>query len=363
MFDFLDLIPDTALLYGIFAMGLSAVLSLVAIPVIVRISKAKGLMDQPNDRTSHTVSIPSLGGVAIFAGVVLGITMLVPPKYADGPLRYIIAAAFILFLVGQKDDIIGMSWQKKLIAEIIASLILIVFGNFRFASLFGLGGIHEIPFWISAVISVIVFVGLINAFNLIDGIDGLASGIGIMASFIMGGWMYLIDIKGMAVLAWSLTGSLLPFFYFNVFGKKNKIFMGDTGSLLIGLLMALFAVAISGRERPEIQSFYIKATPSVVIAILIYPLFDMIRVVTLRLIKGKSPFVADRNHIHHLFLDAGFSHRRSTFFILILNAMAIAWALIFRNSSILFVGFTLLAFAIMATMIIRAYARKRKTRL
>jgi UDP-GlcNAc:undecaprenyl-phosphate GlcNAc-1-phosphate transferase len=281
MFDFSELIPDTSLLYGIFAMGLSAVLSLLAIPVIVRISKEKGLMDEPNDRTSHSVSIPSLGGVAIFAGVILGITMLVPPEYVVGPLRYIIAAAFILFLVGQTDDIIGMSWQKKLIAEILASLILIVPGHQRFTTLFGLGGIHEIPTLVSSVITLIVFVGLINAFNLIDGIDGLASGTGILASFIMGGWMYLIGVQGMAVLAWSLTGSLLPFFYFNVFGKKNKIFMGDTGSLLIGLLMALFAVAICGRERPVTHPFYMKATPSVVIAILIYPLFDMIRVVTL----------------------------------------------------------------------------------
>lgn len=360
MFDFLHLLPDTAVQYGIFAMALSAVLSLIAIPVIVKISKEKGLMDKPNDRTSHTVSIPSLGGVAIFSGVILGITMLVPPENVDGPLRYIIAAAFILFLVGQKDDIIGMSWQKKLIAEVIAAMILIIAGNFRFTTLFGLGGIHEIPVVVSYGITLIIFVGLINAFNLIDGIDGLASGTGIMSSFLMGGWMYLIGVQGMAVLAWSLTGSLLPFFYFNVFGKKNKIFMGDTGSLLIGLLMALFAVAICGRERPVNHPFHMEATPSVVIAILLYPIFDMIRVVTLRLAKGKSPFVADRNHIHHLFLNAGYSHRRSTFYILTLNAMAITWAYLFRNSSILFVGLTLLAFSIAATMVIREIGRRRQ---
>jgi UDP-N-acetylmuramyl pentapeptide phosphotransferase/UDP-N-acetylglucosamine-1-phosphate transferase len=172
--------------------------------------------------------------------------------------------------------------------------------------------------------------------------------------------MYGIGEHGMAVLAWSLTGSLLPFFYFNVFGKKNKLFMGDTGSLMIGLLMALFAVVICGKEQPLDHILYMKAAPSVVIAILLYPLFDMIRVFSLRLIKGKSPFVADRNHIHHLYLDAGYSHRRSTFYILVLNGMAITWALVFRNSSILFLGLTLLAAAIVTTLIVKVIG-KRKT--
>lgn len=360
MFDFWQLIPHASLLSGLFAMLLAALLSFMAIPVIVRISKAKGLMDKPNDRTSHNGSIPSLGGVAIFAGVILGSTLLMPPDHVDDPLRYIIAATFILFFIGQKDDIIGISWTKKLVAEILSSLILIVLGNLRFTTLFGLGGIHEISIWASVVITLVVFVGIINAFNLIDGIDGLASGTGIMTSFFMGSWMYGIGEHGMAVLAWSLTGSLMPFFYFNVFGKKNKLFMGDTGSLMIGLLMALFAVVICGKEQPVDHILYMKAAPSVVIAILIYPLFDMIRVFFLRLIKGKSPFIADRNHIHHLYLNAGYSHRRSTFYILVLNGMAITWALVFRNSSILFVGLTLLAAAIVATLIVKVIG-KRKT--
>jgi UDP-N-acetylmuramyl pentapeptide phosphotransferase/UDP-N-acetylglucosamine-1-phosphate transferase len=235
-----------------------------------------------------------------------------------------------------------------------------VLGNLRFTTLFGLAGFHEIPVWVSFVITLIVFVGIINAFNLIDGIDGLASGIGIMASFLMGSWMYGTGEYGMAVLAWSLTGSLLPFFYFNVFGKKNKLFMGDTGSLIIGLLMAIFTAVICGKEQPVDQLLYMKAAPSVVIAILIYPLFDMIRVITIRLVKGKSPFVADRNHIHHLFIDAGFSHVRSTFYILFLNILAIGWALIFRKSSVLFVGLTLLAFSIIATFVIRQIGKGRQ---
>ncbi len=360
LFDFWQIIPHSTLLSGIGAMLLAALVSFLAIPVIVRVAKAKGLTDQPNHRTSHKESTPSLGGVAIFSGLLLGSTLLLPPNSIETRLRFVIAATFILFLVGQKDDIVGLSWQKRLTAEVAASLILIVMGNYRFTTLFGLFGLHEIPMWLSFVITLIVFVGIINAFNLIDGIDGLASGTGILTSFLMGVWLYGIGWYAMAIVAWSLMGALLPFFYFNVFGRKFKLFMGDTGSLMIGLLSALFAVEICGEELPETHLFYMKAAPAVLIAILIYPLFDMIRVVSIRISKGKSPFVADRNHIHHLFLDAGFSHRRSTFYILILNSMAIVWAFIFRNSSIWFVGLSLLGFAILATYLVKEIVKKRR---
>lgn len=362
MIDFWKLVPHASLWSGILAMVLGAFLSYLVIPIVVKISKAKGLMDTPNDRTSHVGLVPSLGGVAIFTGVILGSTLFMTPDHLEGPLRYIVAAIFILFLIGQKDDIIGISPIKKLFAEILAALILIVLGNFRFTTLFGLGGIHEIPVWASLILSLIVYVGIINAFNLIDGIDGLASGTGIMASFAMGSWMYGIGEHGMAVLAWSLTGSLLPFFYFNVFGGKNKLFMGDTGSLMIGLLMALFASVICGRELPEDHLFYMKAAPAVLFAVLIYPLFDLMRIIAIRIINGQNPFIADRQHIHHLLLSVGWSHRRSTFYILLINAVDIIWALIFRNSPILLVGLSLLASTILITHLVELRGKRRLKR-
>ena len=359
MFDFWKLIPHATLLSGISAMGVAALISLMAIPVIVRVARAKGLTDKPNARSSHETSIPSLGGVAIFAGVFLGTTLLIPPDHINRQLNYAFAATFILFLVGQKDDIVGLVWHRKLLAEIIAALILIVLGDIRFTTFFGVFGVYVLPLWISVLVTLVVFLGIINAFNLIDGIDGLASGTGIMTSFVLGAWMYGIGEHGMAVMAWALTGSLVPFFYFNVFGKKLKLFMGDTGSLMIGLLMALFAAVLVGREVPQTNILYMKAAPVVVIAILFYPIFDLLRVFTLRLMRGKSPFTADRNHIHHLFLNAGFSHRRSTFYILILNAGAIVWALVFRNNSKWLLGFTLLGFALVATGVVWMMGRRR----
>ncbi|MDD4646088.1 MAG: MraY family glycosyltransferase [Bacteroidales bacterium] len=359
MFDFWNLIPHACFLSGICTMLMGALLSFIAIPVIVKICKAKGLTDKPNGRSSHIGSIPSLGGVAIFTGVFLGSTLLMSPGPTNDSLRFIMAAIFILFIIGLKDDIVGISWKKKLVAEICASLILIILGNFRFTSLYGFMGIHEIPAVASLILTLIIFVGIINAFNLIDGIDGLASGTGILTSFVMGIWMCGIGRHGMAIMAWSLTGSLVPFFYFNVFGDKNKLFMGDTGSLIIGVLMALFTTVICGHELPEDHIFCMKAAPTVLIAILIFPIFDLIRIVTVRLFNGSSPFIADHRHIHHLFLNAGYSHRRSTFYILVFNTCAIVWACLFRNSSILFVGLTLLFACITGTLVIKRVGRRK----
>jgi len=360
MIDFWKLIPHATLLSGIFAMVLGAFLSFMAIPVIVRIARAKNLTDKPNGRSSHSDSIPSLGGVAIFAGVLLGSTLLMPPDHVDNGLRYTIAATFILFITGQKDDIIGLAWYKKLLAEILASLILIVLGDMRFTSLYGLFGIHEIPVCLSFTLTLFIFIAIINAFNLIDGIDGLASGTGILTSFIMGAWMYGLGAHGMAVMAWALTGSLLPFFYFNVFGKKYKLFLGDTGSLMIGLLMAVFAVTICGKEIPHTEILYMAAAPVVLIAILWYPIFDLLRVFSLRILSGKSPFKADKNHVHHLFLQAGFSHRRSTFYIIQLNSLGIGWSFLMRNGSMWLLGMTLLAGGMVATLTVKEIGRRRK---
>jgi len=265
-----------------------------------------------------------------------------------------------MYFIGQIDDILGITWKTKLIAEVAASLILIIFGDFRFTTLFGFAGIHAIPFWASVILTLIIFIGIINAFNLIDGIDGLASGTGLLTSFVMGIWLFGLGYYGMAILAWSLVGSLLSFIFFNVYGKKNKIFMGDTGSLLIGLLMSLFAVTICGQEAPVNSPLHMKAAPSVLIAILIYPLFDMIRVFTIRIFHGGNPFMADRQHIHHLFLALGLTHRRSTLIIMVFNILAIVLALLLRNTSILLLAAILLTACVSGVKIIQIVVKYRQ---
>jgi UDP-N-acetylmuramyl pentapeptide phosphotransferase/UDP-N-acetylglucosamine-1-phosphate transferase len=360
MFDIWRLLPHGTLLAGFLAMGLSAVISLMAIPVIVNVARQKGLTDKPNSRSSHEKSIPSLGGIAIFSGLFLGSLLLMPPEDINKSLTYALAGTFILFMVGLKDDLTGLTWYKKAIAEFVACLILIVLGNVRFTTFFGVFGLWELHPLVSVVFSLIIFMSIINAYNLIDGIDGLASGTGILTSFLLGAWMYAIDAHGMAVLAWSLTGSLLPFFYFNVFGKKYKLFMGDTGSLMMGMVMAPFTAIILGKGIPSDNVLYLQAAPAVLVAVLIYPLWDLLRVATIRIWKGRSPFKADRNHMHHLFLEAGYSHRRSTFYILTLNVLAIAWAYLFRNGSKWFLLLTLLGFCLIGTAVIWEIGRRRK---
>jgi len=361
MFDFWNHIPYSNLISSVLAMILAGFVSNLAIPVIVRIARAKGLVDKPNHRTSHEGAVPLLGGVAVFGGILLGVSLFIPENDRSN-FRYILAALVILFFVGQKDDIIGISWQKKFIAQLISAAILVFFGDFRFATLHGFVGVHEIPFWASAALTIFLFILIINAFNLIDGIDGLAAGTGILISGIFGVWLHLTDHSGLAVVAWSLTGALIPFFIYNVFGTKNKLFLGDTGSLLIGVLMAVFAAAVCKEELPKDHMMYMRATPSVAIAVLIYPLFDLLRVVTIRLSKGQSPFAADRNHIHHLFIDAGISHRRSTFYILLITVSAIAIAWILRNQSILLLGVVLLAWILGITVWVKIWGKKKGRR-
>jgi UDP-N-acetylmuramyl pentapeptide phosphotransferase/UDP-N-acetylglucosamine-1-phosphate transferase len=357
--DFWNHIPHSNLISGFLALLTAVIVSYAAIPMIVRIAKQKGLVDKPNGRTSHNGSVPLLGGIALFAGIILGSSLFIPETDQE-QFRYMLAALVILFFIGQQDDMIGISWKKKLLAQILAACILVFLGDFRFPTLHGFMGIHEISYWLSGILSVFVYLLVINAFNLIDGIDGLASAIGIMTSFIFGCWLQIIDRYGLAVVAWTLTGALIPFFFFNVFGTKNKLFMGDTGSLMIGLLMAVFTTAVCYKELPADHFMYMRSTPSFAIAILIYPLFDLLRIITIRLIKRKSPFSADRNHIHHLFIDCGYSHRRSTFFIVIFNMLAILWAYLMRYQSILFVGLTLLVACIAGLAVIQQIGKRQR---
>jgi UDP-GlcNAc:undecaprenyl-phosphate/decaprenyl-phosphate GlcNAc-1-phosphate transferase len=339
--------------------GLMAVIvSFIAIPAIVRIARNKNLMDVPNGRTSHSGMVPSLGGVAIFAGLMMGASLFLP-KMDLNAYRYMLGALLIVFFIGQKDDIESISARTKFIAQLFAAFLVVIPGDFRIMTLHGFLNIHDIPDWASVVMSIMLIIIIINAFNLIDGIDGLASGIGISTAGFMGLWLYGLEYYGMAVVAAALVGGLIPFFIFNVFGKKNKLFMGDTGSLVIGLLVSVFTLQVCSVEIQHDLFLYMKATPAVAIAILIFPLFDLIRVFSLRLSRGKSPFQPDRGHIHHLVTDAGLSHRRSTFFILLFNLVAIGTAWFMRNGPIMVLGLMLLVGSLLVTWILWRMGRKR----
>lgn len=312
------------------------ILVLVSVPVIVRLSKEKKLFDMPNERKVNKTGIPNLGGIALFIGITIA-TLLGLHRFIFPDLRYILVGMIILFFVGIKDDILIISPRKKLLAQILSALILIIAGNIRFTDLHGILGVHEINYITSVVLSLVIIVALINALNLIDGIDGLAASLSMLAALSFGIQFLIMGQFQYAVLCFSVVGSLSAFFFYNVFGKKNKIFMGDTGSLLLGLLIAVIAIKFnefSLTHTARMSSF----SPALSLAIVAVPIFDMIWLFIHRLRKKKSPFSPDMNHIHHKLLKLNLSHLQSTLIIVGINLVFIAAAYAFRslNNNILF---------------------------
>lgn len=304
------------------------ILVIVSIPVIVRISREKHLYDEPNERRINKVVVPNLGGIAIFIGVSIA-TLLSLHRFEFIEFRYIQASMIILFFIGIKDDILIISARKKFIAQLLCALILIIPGDIRFTNLHGILGLYEINYVASIAITLLAIVAIINATNLVDGIDGLAASIGIFSSVIFGAKFLVTTNQDYAILCSALVGSLLAFLRFNVLGKTNKIFLGDTGSLLLGLLIAVqviqyneFALTTTAQETAF--------SPVFSLAILATPLADMIRVFAIRIINGRSPFSPDMNHIHHKLLKLGFSHFTSTIIIVLTNCFIITLAFAFR---------------------------------
>jgi len=344
------------------AFFLSFILVYITIPAIVRLSKAKKLFDVPNARKVNKTVIPNLGGVALFIGISIA-ALLSINSMAFPDLRYILVAIIIMFFVGIKDDILMITAKKKFLAQVLSAIILVVLGGIRLTNFHGIFGIYEISYITSFFVSILAIVAIINSINLIDGIDGLASALGILISGFFGFAFFLYGHYEYAILSFAIIGALIPFFLFNVFGKVNKIFMGDTGSLILGVLFAVLAIKYN--EFALTDSGDINRYSTVLsLAIISVPLLDMVRVFCMRIFKRKSPFSADMNHIHHKLLELGYSHLKSTLIIVFCNLIIIALIYTFRelNVHILLLSFILLE--ILITMVpeigIKRKARKQK---
>jgi UDP-GlcNAc:undecaprenyl-phosphate GlcNAc-1-phosphate transferase len=294
------------------------IITRISIPTIVKVSKYKKLYDLPNERTSHTSSTPNLGGLAVFAALTTSLIIFSPPS-GSNEIRYILGALIVLFFIGIKDDILVIDPRKKLLLQICAAIFIAVLGQMRITSFHHAIGIDGISPVLSVLFTLFVLVVVINGFNLLDGIDGLAAGMGIFTSAIYGIWFILNGQTTYAVIALSLLGSLLVFFRYNVFSTVNKIFLGDTGSLIIGIVIAVLTVRFIESGPQVILKHNIYPTPSIAVAILFIPLLDTLRVFILRLWNGKSPFKPDRNHIHHRMLCLGFNHLESTLIMVTFN--------------------------------------------
>lgn len=329
-----------------------------AIPSIIKVSEKKGLFDEPGERRSHTVSTPSLGGIAIFAGTIFSIVLWTPFKYF-GPLQYILCAFIIIFLIGAKDDIDPTSPAKKFLGQIFAAFILVFKANVKLTSLYGILGVYQIPDWLSIILSVFTIIVIINAFNLIDGINGLSGSVGTLIAVTLGLWFFYTERLEIACVAFSLAGSTIAFLRYNI--TPAKIFMGDTGSLLLGTVCSILAILFIESQATVNPAYYVKAAPSVAFGILILPLFDTLRVFVGRAIRGKSPFQPDRTHIHHLLLDSGMSHMQATFTLIFVNIIFIFIAVKLQNIGTLNLLILIIAIAVLlSTMLSIIASNKRK---
>jgi len=299
---------------------LSLVLGLMIIPKILLISYKKRLFDLPDSRKVHQVPVPRLGGISFFPVILISSCFILGVRVSTGfPIVELPAHEFLfftvggmmLFLIGVADDLIGVSYRYKFLVQIIAAFLIVCPGEW-FNTLGGLFGIYELPVALGVLFTLFVVVYITNAINLIDGIDGLASGLSCIALSVLGIICMVEGDEIYAQLAFATLGVIVPFWFYNVFGnakRGHKLFMGDTGSLILGYIISLLVIHLSRNDMSEANE---EAHSHMVLAFstLIVPLFDVVRVVIHRLREGKSPFLPDKNHFHHKLLRTGMRPRQ-----------------------------------------------------
>jgi len=307
------------------------VLTYFAIPSIIHIARTKHLYDEPIARSSHIKGTPSLGGIAIFTGAIFSIVYWTPfDQFVN--LQYILCALILLFLIGAKDDISPVSPSKKMIGQLMASAILVLKSDIKLESMYGILGFHSpLPSPLCFIISVFTIIVIINAINFIDGIDGLAGSLFALITSSFGAWFFVTGHLEFATIAFATGGAVLAFLKYNF--SPAKIFMGDTGSLILGLISATLAIKFIdiNYNLPQGAPYKLQAGPAVAIGILIIPLYDTIRVFITRALRGQSPFRADRRHIHHLLIDFGYSHIKTTSVLVLMNMIFITMVLLLHD--------------------------------
>lgn len=310
------------------------VVTLITIPPIIQLVKKYSLYDMPDHRKVHRTPIATFGGVAIWAGMVTALLLWFSFSNQATIISFMFSMV-ILFSLGIMDDLKNLSAKYKLVIEIGLATIMAVAGT-RITTFNGLFGIHELPLSAQYTFTVLAIVGITNAFNLIDGIDGLAGGLGFMSLVTLGIFLTLSGDTNMALIAFSLAGGLLAFLYYNF--NPARIFMGDTGSLVLGFVVAIMCIRFMQVNNSAANPI-VPHAPVFVLGIVFIPVFDTLRVFSLRLWKGKSPFSPDKTHIHHLLTNSGFSHAFAAKLICVFHAfilMEIYWLKNLRQEWTLF---------------------------
>lgn len=298
----------------VFPLLTSFIVTYLAIPKIIHFSKLSRLFAFAGGRNSHKGEIPIFGGVAMFAGLLF--SLLLSPSLVE--IQFILVSLIIVFFVGIIDDLLSLSPIRKLIGQILSILVLIYLADLKILSMHNLFGVQDLPDLISVLFTIFVVVVITNSYNLIDGIDGLAGGLGAIASLFFGVIFLLNNDYQYAIISFALLGSLVAFLRYNF--HPAKIFMGDTGSLVIGLILSILSIKLinKGINIPYIE-YSADRGPFIAIALLAIPLYDTFRVFFIRILSGYHPLHPDRNHIHHVLLDLGFGHKKSTLILYVFS--------------------------------------------
>lgn len=304
----------TAILVGIGAL----VLTLFLIPKLTSVSHFKKLMNQPNERSSHGGLTPNLGGIAFYIAIMLAFYFIAPFDKSNIIIS-LIPGLTIIFLIGLKDDLVVLAPLRKLSGQFVAAAFLVLHYRFAIESFHGFLGIEFINIYVAKFVAIFIVIAVMNAINLIDGIDGLAASISLIVFSVYGFIFYYIGKEFLVLVCITMVGTLIGFLFYNLNKKtKKKTFMGDTGSMILGLLIGALSVRLLAMDTTSLEILHLNGynVPVVIVGILFVPLFDTGRVFLIRILKRKNPFKPDRNHIHHIITDRlRISHRRASFCI------------------------------------------------
>ena len=339
----------------LFAFLTSLIATFLTIPKVIFFSEKFRLSDVPGDRASHNRSIPIFGGIAIFAGIIFSLLFW---GRLDS-IQFILVSLFIVFFVGVIDDLLSLTPIRKLVGQVIAILVVIYLAEIQIDSMHGVLGVENpLPDFIATLFTIFVVVVITNAVNLIDGADGLAGGLAFISSSCFGVVALLMSHQDMALISFSLTGSLLAFLRYNF--PPARIFMGDTGSLLVGMILSILAINLIRSGLVTDTMNLPSKGPLLAIGFLSIPLFDSLRVFILRISKGSHPLYPGREHVHHALLDLGIGHRKTAFVLYLLSIVLISSSYFLLKLNIN-TGIAILAVISFIILIIPFYLlRKRK---
>ena len=315
----LKYISSNILLYGFLTQFLAAILSIYFVPTIRKLALTRNLTDSPSARKSHTTEVPVLGGVAVYLAAAFSmfiIAFVFPSKIAANDFFLLAFGSMFLLFVGVLDDIIGLKPMHKLVFQLVVTLVLIHNVPLYINNMNGLFGLSEISYIPSLLLSVFVYVVFINMLNIIDGINGLASGISVVAFSFFAYVSFFEFYYFNMLISMAGVGCLLPFMYYNMFSDK-KIFLGDNGSLVMGVILGYLSLDYIFVDTTTNELLFGGNKILILMSLFSYPLVDTLRVFVARILRKKSPFSADKNHIHHHLLRLGLSHRKATLLILI----------------------------------------------